>query len=137
MTHDLSDALTFVQLLLLPPIVRLPPESRDSETKRSSVLAQCPKGGCSQDAPYRSTATGSREEEGTLWHVMVSVGHQLPASVFMLTHSVTSCVAAAQDSDSPRLLTHLNVTQVAVYTRDRSQQQGEQLHFLPLHLPTL
>lgn len=39
---------------------------------------------------------------------------------------------------TPRwLLTHLNVTQVAVYTWDRSQQQGEQLHFLPLHLATL
>lgn len=39
--------------------------------------------------------------------------------------------------DSLRLLTHLNVAQVAVYARDRCQQQGEQLHFLSLHLAVL
>lgn len=32
--------------------------------------------------------------------------------------------------------THLNVTQVAVYARNRSQEQREQLHFLSVHLWT-
>ena len=34
-------------------------------------------------------------------------------------------------------LTHLNVAQVAVYARHRCQQQGEQFHFLSLHLAVL
>lgn len=36
-----------------------------------------------------------------------------------------------------RPLTHLNVAQVAVYARHRCQQQGEQFHFLSLHLAVL